>query len=184
LNKPGRNAPCPCGSGKKYKKCCFGKSGKEEPPKPAPTLEEYMGKMNILQNKIAKIEALYAGATSEGEKEAAGNALDRLIARMQNEQKIKPDIEMKFTGLGIYAKNLFLALLQRYGLKPYRRYRQKRTTVMVKGPKDFLSNVVWAEFQELSKILHQHLLNVTHKIIAENICSNVEDEEEIQQIEG
>ncbi len=23
--KPGRNAPCPCGSGKKYKKCCMGK---------------------------------------------------------------------------------------------------------------------------------------------------------------
>ena len=21
--KPGRNAPCPCGSGKKYKKCCM-----------------------------------------------------------------------------------------------------------------------------------------------------------------
>jgi hypothetical protein len=25
--KIGRNDPCPCGSGKKYKKCCFGKSG-------------------------------------------------------------------------------------------------------------------------------------------------------------
>ncbi|MFH0800489.1 MAG: SEC-C metal-binding domain-containing protein [Pseudomonadota bacterium] len=24
-NKIGRNAPCPCGSGKKYKKCCMGK---------------------------------------------------------------------------------------------------------------------------------------------------------------
>ncbi|MCX7045018.1 MAG: SEC-C metal-binding domain-containing protein [Candidatus Sumerlaeota bacterium] len=24
-NKPGRNDPCPCGSGKKYKKCCWGK---------------------------------------------------------------------------------------------------------------------------------------------------------------
>jgi len=23
--KIGRNAPCPCGSGKKYKKCCLGK---------------------------------------------------------------------------------------------------------------------------------------------------------------
>jgi len=22
--KPGRNDPCPCGSGKKYKKCCLG----------------------------------------------------------------------------------------------------------------------------------------------------------------
>lgn len=27
--KIGRNDPCPCGSGLKYKKCCFGK-----PPKP------------------------------------------------------------------------------------------------------------------------------------------------------
>jgi hypothetical protein len=24
-NKIGRNEPCPCGSGKKYKKCCYGK---------------------------------------------------------------------------------------------------------------------------------------------------------------
>jgi preprotein translocase subunit SecA len=25
--KPGRNDPCPCGSGKKYKKCCWPKYG-------------------------------------------------------------------------------------------------------------------------------------------------------------
>jgi len=25
MTKIGRNAPCPCGSGKKYKKCCLGK---------------------------------------------------------------------------------------------------------------------------------------------------------------
>ncbi len=24
--KTGRNAPCPCGSGKKYKKCCLNKA--------------------------------------------------------------------------------------------------------------------------------------------------------------
>jgi hypothetical protein len=30
--QPGRNDPCPCGSGKKYKKCCLGKDG--EPPSP------------------------------------------------------------------------------------------------------------------------------------------------------
>jgi len=24
MAKVGRNEPCPCGSGKKYKKCCFG----------------------------------------------------------------------------------------------------------------------------------------------------------------
>lgn len=25
MSKPGRNDPCPCGSGKKYKKCCWSK---------------------------------------------------------------------------------------------------------------------------------------------------------------
>jgi len=29
MSKPGRNEPCPCGSGKKYKKCCFGKEEAE-----------------------------------------------------------------------------------------------------------------------------------------------------------
>ncbi len=28
----GRNAPCPCGSGKKYKKCCPGEYEGEKPP--------------------------------------------------------------------------------------------------------------------------------------------------------
>lgn len=28
--KVGRNDPCPCGSGKKYKKCCYGKNADEE----------------------------------------------------------------------------------------------------------------------------------------------------------
>ena len=30
--KPGMNQPCPCGSGKKYKKCCWGKAT-NQPPK-------------------------------------------------------------------------------------------------------------------------------------------------------
>jgi len=29
INKLGRNDPCPCGSGKKYKKCCLGKKSHE-----------------------------------------------------------------------------------------------------------------------------------------------------------
>lgn len=38
MAKVGRNEPCPCGSGKKYKKCCFGRE-----PEPAPaTLPPYL----------------------------------------------------------------------------------------------------------------------------------------------
>ena len=30
MDKTGRNNPCPCGSGKKYKKCCFDKKPREQ----------------------------------------------------------------------------------------------------------------------------------------------------------
>jgi SEC-C motif len=35
--KTGRNDPCPCGSGKKYKKCCLGKDSEAAAHKPLPT---------------------------------------------------------------------------------------------------------------------------------------------------
>src|SRR5579864_1281606 len=30
MQRPGRNDPCPCGSGKKYKRCCLGKEVQRE----------------------------------------------------------------------------------------------------------------------------------------------------------
>jgi len=35
-DKVGRNDPCPCGSGKKYKKCCMHSSEQEPQPRPSP----------------------------------------------------------------------------------------------------------------------------------------------------
>ena len=35
MGTPARNAPCPCGSGKKYKKCCLSKSESDLPAKAA-----------------------------------------------------------------------------------------------------------------------------------------------------
>ena len=77
-----------------------------------------------------------------------------------------------------------MALLRRYGMEPYRYYRQKYTTVMVKGPDHFLIKVVWPEFLELNEVLTAHLSDITDRIIAENICASTEDEKEISQIEG
>lgn len=54
MNKPGRNDPCPCGSGKKYKKCCLGKF-----PPPVPDYEEtYRREYGIRLKKEKDIEAL------------------------------------------------------------------------------------------------------------------------------
>lgn len=46
--KPGRNDPCPCGSGKKYKNCCFGKTGFSDEP----TAMEMLGTPNLATDTI------------------------------------------------------------------------------------------------------------------------------------
>ncbi len=52
--KIGRNDPCPCGSGLKYKKCCFGK----EQPVPAPVKDTYYRKYRIRIKEPAAIAGI------------------------------------------------------------------------------------------------------------------------------
>lgn len=49
-NKPGRNDPCPCGSGKKYKQCCI---NKERGPK------KFKAKLLSTPKSINLIERAY-----------------------------------------------------------------------------------------------------------------------------
>jgi methionyl aminopeptidase len=53
--KIGRNDPCPCGSGKKYKKCCM---GKENSVKNADVKEDYIKKYNIKLKEKSDVEAI------------------------------------------------------------------------------------------------------------------------------
>jgi methionyl aminopeptidase len=53
--KVGRNDPCPCGSGLKYKKCC---AGREEPAAPADLAALYARKYNIRVKTPRDIEAI------------------------------------------------------------------------------------------------------------------------------
>lgn len=66
---------------------------------------------------------------------------------------------------------MFISLLQRYGLKPYRYRGQRRTTVMVKVTASFVDDVLWPEFLELNRTLREHLESVTQRIIQEAIHS-------------
>ena len=68
--KLSRNAPCPCGSGKKYKHCCYGKgveddlgleSGRQQPQYPIGTVAMY-GPDDKTTTKIAAGVILHDGA--------------------------------------------------------------------------------------------------------------------------
>lgn len=122
-----------------------------------------------LREKLRKIEALHAGAGSEGERAAAADARARIMAKLAQAERTEQPVETKVTlGDGWHVR-LFVALCRRYGLDPYRLKGQRRTTVMVKVPPTFLDGTLWPEFQDLAETLRAHLEAVTARIIDEEI---------------
>ena len=122
-----------------------------------------------LREKLRKIEALFAGAGTLGEKLAAEAARERVRARLAELERSDQPIQMQFSLPDQWARQLFLALCRRYGLKPYRLYRQRVTTVMLRVPKRFVDQVLWPEFQELNAALMQYLNEVTSRVICEEV---------------
>jgi hypothetical protein len=122
-----------------------------------------------LIEKLRKIETLYARSTSSGERQAASGASERIRARLAQLEQAEPPVEFRFSLTDGWSKSLFIALLRRYGLKPYRYNGQRRTTVMVKVAASFVDDVLWPQFQELNRTLYSHLESVTTRIIHEAI---------------
>jgi hypothetical protein len=133
-----------------------------------------------LQERLRKIEALMAGAGTPGERDAAGTALARVKARLAEQARRDPPIELQFAMPDAWSRQLFVALCRRYGLRPYRYPRQKRTTVMLRVPRGFNDTVLWPEFLELDRALSAHLQSVTTRIIHDAIHADTSEVEEVQ----
>jgi len=133
-----------------------------------------------LREKMRKIEALFAGAGTEGERLAAGAALTRVRARLAALQRDAPPVEMQFSLGDQWSRRLFLALCRRYGLAPYRLYRQRLSTVMLKAPRRFVEEVLWPEFEELNLALLQYLNAVTLRVIREEVHSDAREAAEVK----
>ncbi len=133
-----------------------------------------------LIDKLRKIERLYAGAATPGEKDAAAEAMGRIKKRLSEMGKVERPIEFKFTLSDGWSKKLFLALLRRYELRPYRYKRQRRNTVMVRAPSSFVNETLWPEFLEVSKVLQTHLDEITNRIISQGIHEDSGEEDVVE----
>ncbi|WP_026869017.1 hypothetical protein [Inquilinus limosus] len=122
-----------------------------------------------LREKLRKIEALHAGAGTPGERLAAAAALERIRARLRQQQARDPAVEIKVSLADQWSRHLFVALCRRYGLKPFRYRRQRRTTVMVRVPQGFVDQILWPEFRELNAALTRYLNAVTARMIRDEI---------------
>jgi hypothetical protein len=95
-----------------------------------------------LRDKLRKIEALFSGGATAGERGAAEAALQRLRAKLAELERQDRPVEMQFSISDPWSRHLFIALCRRYGINPYRHYRQRRSTVMVRAPQTFVHEVL------------------------------------------
>lgn len=130
-----------------------------------------------LIDKLRKLEALFSRTNYEGERTAASVAIDKIRERLRSVEVTDPPREYKFTMNDMWSRKLFVAILRRYGLSPYRYSKQRYTTVMVKVSATFVDETLWPEFIELSKVLDEYLTEITDKLIAESIFADTSEAE-------
>jgi hypothetical protein len=131
-----------------------------------------------LRQKLRKIAALFEGATTPGERDAAAAALNRIRAALSAAGQTEQMIEMSFRLPDRWNRRLFMALCRRYGLKPYRYPRQRHSTVVLRAPKSFINMTLWPEFLEIKNALDEYLNEATDRIIRDEVFGNADEAEE------
>jgi hypothetical protein len=89
----------------------------------------------------------------------------RIAARL-SEREAEQRLEWQFSP-DPWSYRLLVALARRYGLRPYRYPRQRRTTVMIRIAERFMRETFLPEYQEMAKALTEHLNAVTERVVAE-----------------
>ena len=133
-----------------------------------------------LREKLRKIEALFAGAGTQGEKVAAGAAAERIRDRLRQAAGKEKEIEVKFSISDVWSRQLFVALCRRYGLRPFRYRRMHRQSIVIRAPKSFVEQVLWPEFADLNAALTSYLSEITERVIREEVHRETGDAEEVE----
>ena len=122
-----------------------------------------------LIDKLKLVEALFAGAATPGERDAADRAKQRILERLKIVERADPPVEYRFSLGDPWSRKVFVALLRRYDIQPYRYPRQRHTTVMARVSRRFVKETLWPEYEEISSTLQKYLSDVTDRVIAEVI---------------
>ncbi len=135
----------------------------------------------VLREKLQKIEALFAGGATDGEKLAAGAAAERIRARLKEATGKEKPVEIRFSLADPWSRQLFIALCRRYGIRPYRYPRMRRQSIVISAPQSFIDGVLWAEFEQINEALVDYLAEITDKVIQEEVFGSTDDAEVVAE---
>ena len=80
-----------------------------------------------------------------------------------------------------WSRKVLLALIRRYGLRPFRYRGQRHTTVMVKAPRRFVEETLSPEFSQILATLRRHLDEITERVVADVIHRDSSEADEVAE---
>lgn len=144
-----------------------------------------------LRERLRKIAALFEGAKTPGERDAAAAAMDRVkqsLGTLPPEpepprehgsfHRQEPVVEMQFSLSDLWQRRLMSALCRRHKLVPFRYRRQRHTTLMVRGQRSYIENILWPEYCQLRDALDEFLGAATDRIIREEVFNDAREAQE------
>lgn len=135
-----------------------------------------------LLEKLRKIEALFQGATTPGERNAAGLAHERIKTRLDEGRSAEPLVEFRFSFNNTWSRKLFAALLRRHNIQPYRYYRQRYTTIMARAAPSFVNETLWPQYLEMDEVLKQHLDALAEQVIRDSVWEDTSEPTEMKSL--
>lgn len=77
------------------------------------------------------------------------------------------EVEIQFTMDDAHVQRVLVALCHRYGLQPYRRPRQRRSTMMLSGPEKFVKELFWPLAHKCTGIVGDEVTAWVGELVAE-----------------
>jgi hypothetical protein len=108
-------------------------------------------------NELRAIESKYAPA--DGNDDAAYKR------QLEAWRKHEPDREEACHTQDATGAWIFVRLCARYGIRPYRRRRQKPTTITVKVPEGFMSKILWPQTQAMMLVFARANVQLANNIL-------------------
>jgi hypothetical protein len=116
---------------------------------------------------LGRIERHFASwAGDVRDNHAAGESIRTML---RDAKARESSVELRFSLSDPMTVKLFLAVCRRYGLKPYQRPGQHRTTVMLMVPPSFSQKILVPEFQKLSEALGLYFRDITERLIESSV---------------
>ena len=134
-----------------------------------------------LIEKLRAIEALHARPGTSGERQAAANARERILQRLAEMSREDVPIEYRFSMPDMWSRRVFVALLRRYGIRPYRYRRQRYTTVMAKVSQRFVDETLWPQYEAFSNSLREYLADVTDRVVSQVIHDDLTEARVVEE---